>query len=44
LGVPAEVVVLEETGSDGDIHYYRDDQDRHHVPKRPLNELIIEVL
>jgi len=44
LGVPAEEVVLEETGSDGDIHYYRDDQDRHHVPKRPLNELIIEVV
>jgi nitroreductase len=41
LGVPVEEVVLEETGADGDIKYYRDANEVHHVPKRPLDELII---
>jgi nitroreductase len=41
LGVPVEEVVLEETGADGDIKYYRDSNEVHHVPKRPLDELII---
>lgn len=42
LGKPKESVVLEDTGPDGDIKYYRDADDVHHVPKRPLNELIVE--
>ena len=41
LGYPKEEVVLEECGGDGDIRYYRDDTGRHHVPKRPLEELIL---
>ena len=41
LGKPAETVVLEDVGPDGDIKYYRDDQDVHHVPKRTLTELIL---
>jgi nitroreductase len=41
LGEPAEEIVLEETGPDGDIRYWRDEQGVHHVPKRPLDELII---
>ena len=41
LGKPAETVVLEDVGPDGDIKYYRDDQGVHHVPKRPLDELIL---
>jgi nitroreductase len=41
LGKPAEKVVLEDLGEDGDIRYYRDDSDVHHVPKRTLAELII---
>ena len=41
LGKPAETVVLEDVGPDGDIKYYRDDEDVHHVPKRPLDELIL---
>lgn len=41
LGVPAEEVVLEETGAEGSIRYYRDAQGRHHVPKRPLSEVLI---
>jgi nitroreductase len=41
LGKPKETVVLEEVGPDGSIKYYRDAEDVHHVPKRPLNELIL---
>ena len=41
LGKPAEIVVLEDVGPDGDIKYYRDDGDVHHVPKRTLDELIL---
>jgi nitroreductase len=43
LGEPAETVVLEETGQDGDIRYWRDDNSVHHVPKRPLDEIILEL-
>ncbi len=42
LGKPAEKVVLEEIGNDGDIKYYRDGSEVHHVPKRSLDEIIIE--
>jgi nitroreductase len=42
LGVPVEQVVLEETAQEGEIRYYRDAQQVHHVPKRPLEELILE--
>jgi nitroreductase len=42
LGKPKETVVLEETGPDGDIKYYRDEDGVHHVPKRPLEELILQ--
>ena len=42
LGKPAETVVLEDVGPDGDIKYYRDEEDVHHVPKRTLGELILQ--
>ncbi len=42
LGQPNEAVVLEEVGSDGDIRYYRDNEDGHHVPKRSLGDLILQ--
>lgn len=41
LGKPAEKVVLETVGDDGKIEYWRDNEDVHHVPKRPLDELIV---
>ncbi len=42
LGIPAETVVLETVGEDGDIRYWRDAQGVHHVPKRPLEDVILE--
>jgi nitroreductase len=41
LGKPAEKSIIEE--AQGDIRYWRDDEDVHHVPKRPLEEIIISV-
>ncbi len=42
LGRPAESIVLEEVGPDGDIRYWRDASGVHHVPKRPLNEIVVK--
>lgn len=41
LGAPKETVVVDEVGPDGDIKYWRDAQQVHHVPKRALDTLII---
>lgn len=41
LGRPREKVVIEPVNSAGDTKYWRDDQHIHHVPKRSLDELII---
>ena len=42
LGKPKEEVVI-ETATDGNIKYYRDSKQVHHVPKRPLEELILDL-
>ena len=41
LGRPKEKVVLESVGPDGNTTYWRDSDSVHHVPKRPLDEIII---
>jgi len=42
LGRPKEEVRIEELPADGDIRYWRDASGVHHVPKRPLEEIILE--
>ena len=42
LGKPNEKVVLETVGEDGNTNYWRDDESVHHVPKRSLDEIIID--
>ncbi|MCE5302219.1 MAG: nitroreductase family protein [Planctomycetaceae bacterium] len=42
LGHPAETVVLEEAKGADDIGYWRDASGVHHVPKRPMAQLLIE--
>lgn len=46
LGYPAEKIKLETMSgeSDADFRYYRTEDNVHHVPKRPLDELIITVV
>ena len=41
LGKPKETVAIEELKPDGDIRYWRDAQGVHHVPKRPLDGLLV---
>lgn len=43
LGVPIEVVELEEIKEDGDIKYYRTSNGVHHVPKRSLRDIVLDI-
>ena len=45
LGKPKEEVVIEESGElgpNGNIKYWRDANQTHHIPKRPLVEVIVD--
>ena len=42
LGKPKETVVLDEI-KNGEIKYWRDENQVHHVPKRTLDEIIVKV-
>jgi nitroreductase len=43
IGKPIEQVVLEEVNESGDIKYWRDEEGVHHVPKRKLENLILDI-
>lgn len=41
IGYPKEKILLEEIGASGDVRYWRDEEQVHHVPKRSLEEIIL---
>lgn len=42
LGAPAEEIQLVPIPESGDINYYRDEKGTHYVPKRALEEIVLE--
>ncbi len=42
LGYPKEEVVIEDINENGDIKYWRDENQVHHVPKRTLEQVIVK--
>jgi len=43
LGYPKETVVIEGVSESGDIKYWRDQSSTHHVPKRSLDDLLVNL-
>jgi len=41
LGKPVETIEIDEVDDSGDIRYFRDENQVHHVPKRKLSDLIV---
>ncbi len=44
IGKPKEQVMIEEVNKDGNIRYWRDEKGVHHVPKRRLEDFIVDFL
>ena len=42
LGKPDETVVLTDLAPGGDFNYYRDENDVHYVPKRRLEDIVLD--
>jgi hypothetical protein len=42
LGKPRETVMIESIPGNGSVEYWRDDFGVHHVPKRSLDEIILQ--
>jgi nitroreductase len=43
LGKPKETIELEEVPDSGDIRYWRDENGVHHVPKRKLEDIVLNL-
>jgi len=43
LGKPIEKVVIEDVPESGSIKYYRTEDGVHHVPKRSLQDILMQV-
>lgn len=43
IGKPKEIIVLDELDESGSVKYWRDEQSVHHVPKRKLEDLILDL-
>ncbi|WP_321493522.1 nitroreductase family protein [uncultured Desulfobacter sp.] len=43
LGKPVEKACIDDVDESGDIKYFRDENQVHHVPKRKLEDLILKV-
>ena len=43
LGKPKETVIIDSLAPSGDVRYWRDSDNVHHVPKRSLDELILKL-
>jgi nitroreductase len=43
LGKPVEEVILEPMPANGEVKYWRDEKKVHHVPKRSLEEVVVNL-
>jgi hypothetical protein len=41
MGKPKETIVIDTVNEEGDIRYWRDENQVHHVPKRRLKDIVL---
>ena len=41
IGKPNEKIVIDNLNAEGDIRYWRDEDQVHHVPKRRLEDIVV---